>query len=693
MGTAEQFEEYKGKKIALYGLGIETENTLRVMEKDYNIIGLLDGFQEEGSLYGYSIVSLDYVINHGIKLIIAVARPGSCRAIARRIGEICKENKVALFDIRGNDLLKETKIRYNFIGIQGTTKAELKKYTDDADIISFDLFDTLVMRQTLFPEDIAEYVDNRLQEKGILIRDFVKNRLGSEKELSKEKAPSLTEIYEHMLKKIDHLSITAQQLAELEWSIDLSFLVPRKDVCDVFRKLVRLGKKVYVTSDTYYSKEQLEQILKKCGITECTDILSSSSCGVSKTQGLYQRLRDMADNKSVLHIGDDLITDIEFAQRNGFNTCRLFSGNAILELVGWLGFSKYIKSLDSHLRIGMFVSRIFNSPFQFEQEEGRIEILDAYDIGYLFCAPMIIDFVFWFEQQIKKQNIHNVWFSARDGYLFKKIYACLKAVRQQKDESIYFLTSRTAAVRSGVQSEQDILYVDGMKFSGDLNENLRERFGIDVESIKCEDIDENENGLMRYKKPILEKAATEYQRYHKYVQQLEIKDGSIAFFDFVAKGTSQLYVQRLVTNHLKGFYFLQLEADQMADRGLDIQSFYEGTKSNSCAIYDNYYILETLLTAPHSSIQGFDTDGCPIYAVETRDRESIDCFMKAQRGILDYFTSYMKYCPMSKCEINKEMDEIFLKMVNEIKIGDRAFLKMVVEDPFFHRMTQIKDIL
>ena len=55
---------------------------------------------------------------------------------------------------------------------------------------------------------------------------------------------------------------------------------------------------------------------------------------------------------------------------------------------------------------------------------------------------------------------------------------------------------------------------------------------------------------MRYKKPILEKAATEYQHYHKYVQQLEIKDGSIAFFDFVAKGTSQLYVQRLVANQI-----------------------------------------------------------------------------------------------------------------------------------------------
>lgn len=91
MNTAEQFTAYKGKKIALYGLGVETQKALKVLKTDFNIIGLLDGFQEEGSLYDCPIVSLKNVIERGVKLIVVVARPGSCKAIARRIGDKCIE--------------------------------------------------------------------------------------------------------------------------------------------------------------------------------------------------------------------------------------------------------------------------------------------------------------------------------------------------------------------------------------------------------------------------------------------------------------------------------------------------------------------------------------------------------------------------------------------------------------------------
>ena len=80
---------------------------------------------------------------------MVVARPGSCRTIARRIGAICRENNIALIDIRGKNLLEDTKVTYVFSGISGNTKAELREKIDAADIVSFDLFDTLVMRQTL----------------------------------------------------------------------------------------------------------------------------------------------------------------------------------------------------------------------------------------------------------------------------------------------------------------------------------------------------------------------------------------------------------------------------------------------------------------------------------------------------------------------------------------------------------------
>ena len=695
MGIKNLFADYKYTKIALYGLGTETEKVLKEFAKDYEIVGLLDGFQENGELYGKSIISLDDAIKKEVKLIIVVARPSSCRAIAKRIGDICRKNAIMVLDIRGKNLLDETKVAYDFSNIEGIMKAQLIEKIAKADVISFDLFDTLVMRQTLLPDDVIKFVDCRLQNQGIYIQDFYKRRLASEKELSRYTAPTLTEIYNHMFKRSEESSskwkITAEQLADLEWNIDFDLIVARKEVCDILKETVADKKKVYIVSDTYYSKNQLKKILKQCGIVEYTDILASSDYRTGKTQNLFKILKGRENEKKILHIGDDIVADIESAHRFEIETYRLFSGFGLLELVGNLGFADYMDSLSEHLKIGLFVAKIFNSPFQFETEDKRITISDAYDIGYLLCAPMISDFVLWFYNQIKEQKYENIWFSARDGYLIKKMYAYLMKQYKQEDKSVYFLVSRTAAVRAGMQNEDDIRYVDEMKFSGTLEENLKKRFGMNAEDIICEPVSDNQTGLLKYKTAIIENARKVFVNYQKYIRGLNVNKGDIAFFDFVAKGTSQMYIQRLVENHLRGYYFLQLEPEYMKDKKLDICSFY--SEEVDCAIFENYYILETLLTAPHPSVQTVDEVGRPIYTVETRSDKDICCFQRAQKGILDYFKIYIRLCFEANKAINKLLDESFLKLIHEVKITDMDFLNLVVEDPFFNRMTNVTDVI
>ena len=138
---------------------------------------------------------------------------------------------------------------------------------------------------------------------------------------------------------------------------------------------------------------------------------------------------------------------------------------------------------------------------------------------------------------------------------------------------------------------------------------------------------------------------------------------------------------------------MQLEAGHTLDKGLDIQSFYRNEESNLCAIYNDYYIFETLLTAPHPSVQEFDEYGQPVYALETRSERDICCFKRAQEGILDYFKTYINLCPETERIINRKLDEVFLKLIHEIKLTDFDFLNLVVEDPFFNRMTNITDVL
>lgn len=72
------------EKIALYGLGIETQKALADLEDIHEIVGLLDGFRTDGVFYGKRVISFEDAVRAGVVLIVVVARPGSCRAIAKK---------------------------------------------------------------------------------------------------------------------------------------------------------------------------------------------------------------------------------------------------------------------------------------------------------------------------------------------------------------------------------------------------------------------------------------------------------------------------------------------------------------------------------------------------------------------------------------------------------------------------------
>lgn len=675
------------KLIAIYGLSTETEKVIPMLSRSFYIVGLLDGFQKKGEMYGYPIISLIEAVNAGVEQIIVVARPGSCKAIAKRIGSKCREENIELFDIRGKDLLQDNRIVYDFKNVNGYTYSDLLEAIEKIDVVSFDLFDTLVVRNATSYTDVIEIMYFRMIEEGKKIEaGFIEKRIASEKKLSLSgQAPRLQEIYEDFCED----KAKAEELAELEFSIDMQLLQPRKKMIKAFEGAKCKGKPVYITSDTYYSKEQIRRILDANGIEGYDGLVLSCENKTSKADNLYEVLKMQVNSEKILHIGDDSFSDIEKATEHGLNCFRIYSATELLDLVGALGLDKYSESLSDRIRVGMFASEIFNSPFQFEDEEKRLHIDSSESIGYLICAPIIMDFVGWFQNKVKDDRYSDVWFCARDGYLIKKLYE----LKKEQKKSRYFLTSRIAAIRSGVESINDIKYVDEMKFSGTLSDNLKTRFGLDESQIPEGDKDDKDSGLKVYSKSILESAKVKKANNIKYINSLGTGKGDVAFFDFVAKGTSQMYAQKLIDNHIIGLYFLQLEPDYMKDKNIEITPFYTEEERSESAIFDNYYILETILTAPNPALDEFDENGNPIYTVETRSEKDIDCFMKVQEGIMNYAKKYLLICPISEQKINKKLDELFLQQVHNVEIKDKNFMGLIVEDPFFNRMTDVTDIL
>ena len=672
-------EKYTDEKIALYGLGTETERFINENGDNVSIVGLLDGFRTDGELYGYPVMPIDDAPAKGVRLIVVVARPGSCKAIAKRIGVFCSDNGIALFDVRGRDLLAASNVSYDFSRLKGCSRQSLLEMIEKVEVVSFDLFDTLITRTVLSYTDIFELLDLRLREKGIIIPNFTRLRLHAEKELSKNGAPRLEEIYRFVLKKAGGNFISASELADMEWEMDKHTVIERKDVCGIFRSIISEGKEVVITTDSYYTRKQIEELLEKFELTGARNVFVSCEYGTSKTLSLYSELKEIYKGKKLLHVGDDETADIEKAFENGIDTCRIYSGNDLYDHLGGLGLDDEIKTLSDRIKVGMFISNVLNSPFWFEEDVQRLSVSNASQIGYLFCAPMITDFILWLRQKAEEQDYRQILFCARDGYLPGKLYREVSP----DTKSVYFLSSRTAAIRAGMEDEKDIEYVDSMKYFGSPEEALKTRFGIAVEDI----------AKIERRKEILLKSEIQRGNYKKYIQKLDMCDNSIAMFDFVAKGTTQMYLQKLFSQHIKGFYFLQLEPEFMSDKGLDIEPFYSDEEKNSSAIFDNYYILETMLTSPYSQMEEFDENGEPVFAEETRSGTDIKVFEQAQAGIRKYFEEYISLVPQCARYENKMLDEKMLALVNMIQIKDEDFMALKVEDPFFGRMTDIKDVI
>ena len=64
-----------------------------------------------------------------------------------------------------------------------------------------------------------------------------------------------------------------------------------------------------------------------------------------------------------------------------------------------------------------------------------------------------------------------------------------------------------------------------------------------------------------------------------------------------------------------------------------------------------------------------------------------------QQGIMQYVDDYLEIVPVSMRQQNKKLDEAFLNLIGKLEITDQSFKNLVVEDPFFGRMTNIVDVM
>jgi len=390
----------KNKKIVLYGTSHNTEVLLKNLSY-FNIVGIMDGQKKSGKFCEKDILDYDDVIKKEIEVIVIIANSSTTRIIYNRIKEFCRLNRITLLNIFGEDLLEKEAFHFKDNKYFKKYKNELKKLIDCNEVISFDIFDTLLISKTLFPNDIFFIMSKKLND-----NEFYNLRAES----SKGNNLNIFEIYDNYQKKTHISDIEKKELIDLEIKTELSMLSCRIEMVEILEYAVSKGKKVYLISDMYFTKKILKEILDKLNITGYNDIFVSCEYRKLKSQGLYTIYKNMTQGNTYLHIGDDKESDGFYAEISGITSYLIKSAYEMLKISSYSEILDENMTFNERVMIGIFIEKAFNDPFVLFDSNGILKVSDPKIRGFLFVAPIVTCFMSWLINKLKNMDLETILF-------------------------------------------------------------------------------------------------------------------------------------------------------------------------------------------------------------------------------------------------------------------------------------------
>lgn len=178
------------------------------------------------------------------------------------------------------------------------------------DVISFDIFDTLLFRKLPRPTDVFSLV-----EKSVDIPGFAQARIQAE-QAARQKMQRLFSTTEVQLQGIytELMPLYGTrcdeiQRKEIQTEFDCCYANPV--MAALVRKLQRMGKTIIAVSDMYLPQKVIVRLLENCGFTQLERIYVSCEYKVGKADGrLFQIVHEQYPQKSIIHIGDNFRSDV-----------------------------------------------------------------------------------------------------------------------------------------------------------------------------------------------------------------------------------------------------------------------------------------------------------------------------------------------------------------------------------------------
>ena len=141
---------------------------------------------------------------------------------------------------------------------------EKKIKSSNIELISFDIFDTLVCRPCICPKDIF-YILDKLTFKRFGI-SFMRLRDNAELEM-KNKYADINEIWKYIAEKWKLSEKEWKKYMQMEIDCEKQLIFRRQAGYELYMEAVKAKKKIIAISDMYLPEDVLRTILNKCGYT------------------------------------------------------------------------------------------------------------------------------------------------------------------------------------------------------------------------------------------------------------------------------------------------------------------------------------------------------------------------------------------------------------------------------------------
>lgn len=487
----------------------------------------------------------------------------------------------------------------------------LKKYIDNHTVISFDVFDTALLRPVCYPEDMFRSIEESFNLKG-----FYKDRIIAEKNARMQLR---REVNIHDIYKQDTMSSYS---LNLELENELANIYANEIILELYRYGIKKKKRIIFISDTYYSSTDIDRLLRKSGYNGEHYIYASCDLNLTKrNKDIFRYVINKLDvaPELILHIGDNIQSDYMIPKMFNIFACHLLSP------VDMYCLERDCVNINSKssLNSNKVLKKIIDYSYYLSAKGAISDYWERF--GFQWGGPLVLSFIEWIHLSIVNSRYSNdsiveVIFVARDGYLLKKAYDIL--YNDDKTSTYYVYAPRIMNSLINISKDRNIEFKedDMLRYIKQINKSLE----LDLKG--------NKESLIAIANDIS-------KEYEKYVNSLNIHSKRIAIVDSaVTHFSSQSLLSRFLSCELIGLYWKVPNAGRLLYDSYVYKTFQESGEEEIL----RWNLIEFILSSPENPILGVK-NGKAIYKIDDEYDEKRRCIFKSiSKGIKAYIESYIK---------------------------------------------------